>query len=80
MHQIKKKNSWCTSRGPHALKLANVTTNPCPMWPHYISYAIKLRTQLPFNSPTRPAHSLTLTYGTSGLVMTPPMLGQSCNQ
>ena len=24
------------------LKLANVTTNPCLMWPHYISYTIKL--------------------------------------
>ena len=27
------------------LKLATVTTNPCLMWPHYISYVIKLRTQ-----------------------------------
>ena len=45
MHQTKKKkkNSWCTSRGPHVLKLANVTTNPCLMWPHYISYVLKLR-------------------------------------
>ena len=41
-----KKNSWCTSRGPHVLKLANVTTNPCLMWPHYISYIIKLCTKL----------------------------------
>ena len=40
-----KKNSWCTSRGPHVLKLANVMTNPCLMRPHYISYVIKLRTQ-----------------------------------
>ena len=40
MHQTKKKNSW------HVLKLANVTTNPCLMWPHYISYIIKLRTKL----------------------------------
>ena len=45
MHQTKKGNFWCTSRGPHVLKLANVTTNPCLMWPHYISYVIKLRTQ-----------------------------------
>ena len=45
MHQMKKK-SWCTSRGPHVLKLANVTTNPCLVWPHYVSYLIKLRTQL----------------------------------
>ena len=43
---FKKKNSWCTSRGPHVLKLANVTTNPCLMWLHYISYIIKLRTKL----------------------------------
>ena len=34
-----KKNSWCTSRGPHVLKLANVMTNPCLMWPHYIFLA-----------------------------------------
>ena len=46
MHQTEKKNSWCTSRGPHVLKLANVTTNPCLMWPHYISYVIKLCTKL----------------------------------
>ena len=46
MHQTKKRNSWCISRGPHVLKLHNVTTNPCPMWPHYISNAIKLRTKL----------------------------------
>ena len=46
MHQTEKKDSWCTSRGPHALKLANVTTNPCLMWPYYISYVIKSRTQL----------------------------------
>ena len=46
MHQTEKKNSWGTSRGPHVLKLANVTTNPCLMWPHYISYIIILRTQL----------------------------------
>ena len=26
------------------LKLANVTTHPCLMWPHYILYVIKLRT------------------------------------
>ena len=42
MHQTKKKISWCTSRGPHVLKLANVMTNPCLMWPHYISYVLKL--------------------------------------
>ena len=30
----------------HVLKLANVTTNPCLMWPHDISYIIKLRTQV----------------------------------
>ena len=41
--RLKKTNSWCTSRGPHVLKLANATTNP---WPHYISCEIKLRTQL----------------------------------
>ena len=35
MHQT----SWCTSRGPHVPKLANVTTNPCLMWPHYVPYA-----------------------------------------
>ena len=29
-----------------SMQLANVTTNPCLMWPHYISYVIKLRTQL----------------------------------
>ena len=46
MHQTKKKKPWWTSRGPHVLKLANVTANPCLMWPHYISYTIKLRTQL----------------------------------
>ena len=46
MHHTKKRYSWCTSRGPHVLKLPNVTTNPCLMWPHYISYIIKLRTQL----------------------------------
>ena len=46
MHQTKKTKSWCTSRGPHVLKLANVTTNPCLMWPHYISYIIKLLTKL----------------------------------
>ena len=46
MPQTKKKNSWCTSRGPHVLKLANVTTHPCLMWPHYILYVIKLRTKL----------------------------------
>ena len=46
MHQTKKKKSWCTSRGPHVLKLANVTTNPCLMWPQYILHFIKLRTQL----------------------------------
>ena len=46
MHQTEKNNSWCTSRGPHVLKLANVTTNPCLMWPHYISYVIKLCTKL----------------------------------
>ena len=47
MHQTKKKKkSWCTSTGPHVLKLANVTTNPCLMWLHYISYIIKLCTQL----------------------------------
>ena len=40
MHQTEKKKSWCTSRGPHVLKLANVMTNPCLMWPHYISYVI----------------------------------------
>ena len=41
-----KKNSWCTSRGLHVLKLVNVMTNPCLMWPHYISYIIKLCTKL----------------------------------
>ena len=46
MQQTKKKKTWCTSRGPHVLKLANVTTKPCPMWPHYISYATKLRAKL----------------------------------
>ena len=46
MHQTEKKNSWCTSRGPHVLKLANVTTNPCLMWPHYLSYVMKIHTQL----------------------------------
>ena len=46
MHQTKKQKSWCTSRGPHVRKLANVTTNPCLMWPHYISYVIQLRAQL----------------------------------
>ena len=30
----------------HTLKSANVTTNPCLMRPHYISYVIELRTQL----------------------------------
>ena len=45
MHQTQKK-AWCTSRGSHVLKLANVMTNPCLMWPHYISYIIELRTQL----------------------------------
>ena len=45
MHQTRKKNSLRTSRGPRVLKLANVTTNPCLMWPHYISYVIKLRTK-----------------------------------
>ena len=40
---LRKKNAWCTSRGPHVLKLANVTTNPCLMGPYYISHAIKLR-------------------------------------
>ena len=28
------------------LKLANVTTNPCLMRPHYISYIIKVHTKL----------------------------------
>ena len=28
------------------LKLANVTTNPCLIWPHYILYVIKLRAKL----------------------------------
>ena len=46
MPQTQKKNSWCTSRGPHVLKLENGTTNPCLMWPHYILYVIKLRTKL----------------------------------
>ena len=46
MHQTKKNNSWCTSTGPHVLKLARLTTNSCLMWPHYISYVIKLRTQV----------------------------------
>ena len=46
MHQTSKKNSWCTSTGPHVLRLANVTTNPCLMWLQYISYIIKLRTKL----------------------------------
>ena len=46
MHQTKKKNSWCTSTAPHVLKLANVTTYPCLMWPHYILYVIKLGTKL----------------------------------
>ena len=47
LHQTKKKkNSLCTSRGAHVLKLANVTTNPCLMWPHYISCITKLRTKL----------------------------------
>ena len=46
MHQTGKKKYQCTSRGPHVLKLANVTTIPCLMWPHYISYVIKLRTKL----------------------------------
>ena len=32
MHQTKIKKNWCTSRGPHVLKLANATTNPCLMW------------------------------------------------
>ena len=40
---LKKK---IPGEGPHVLKLANVTTNPCLMWPHYISYIIKLRTKL----------------------------------
>ena len=43
---LKKKKSRCTSRGPHVLKSANVMTNPCLMWPHYILYVIKLHTQL----------------------------------
>ena len=49
MHQ-KKKN---LVHQQHVLKLANVTTNPCLMWPYthththtYISYVIKLRTKL----------------------------------
>ena len=29
----------------YVLKLANVTTNPCLMWPLYILYVIKLRTK-----------------------------------
>ena len=33
-------------RRPRVLTLANVTTNPCLMWPHYILYVIKLRTQI----------------------------------
>ena len=28
------------------MSLANVTTDPCLMWPHYIPYLIKLRTKL----------------------------------
>ena len=43
-----KKNSLCTSRGPHVLRMENVTTNPCLMWPHYISYVIKLHTYSPY--------------------------------
>ena len=31
--------------GPHVLKLANVTTNPCLVWPHYILYVMKLCTK-----------------------------------
>ena len=38
--------AWCSSRGPHVRKLAIMMTNPCLMWPHYISYELKLRTQL----------------------------------
>ena len=29
-----------------SMQMANVTTNPRLMWPHYISYVIKLHTQL----------------------------------
>ena len=46
MHQAKKSNFWCTGREPHVPKLANVTRNPCLMWPHYILYVIELHTQL----------------------------------
>ena len=45
MHQTRKKPPGAPAGG-HVLKLANVTTNPCLMWPHYISYVIKLHTQL----------------------------------
>ena len=41
-----EKKSWRTSREPDVLKLANVTTKPFLIWPHYILYVIKLRTQL----------------------------------
>ena len=37
MHQTKKK-ILVHQQGPHVLKLANVKTHPCLVWPHYISY------------------------------------------
>ena len=43
--RLKKKKILVHQQGA-VLKLANVMTNPCLMWPHYISYVIKLRTQL----------------------------------
>ena len=37
MHRTKKKK-----QGAHVLNSANVTTNPCLLWPHYISYVIEI--------------------------------------